>query len=44
MNKERRVSEMEMRWTLETDEQGRERLVAHWVSTETPDLTARVAA
>ena len=35
---------MEMRWTVETDDGGAEHLVAHWVRTGSPELTAHAAA
>lgn len=44
MNHEGQVSDMEMRWILETDDRGTERLVAHWVPTQAPELTAQAAA
>ena len=34
---------MEMSWIVETDTHGTERLVAQWVSTETPEMTAHAA-
>lgn len=34
---------MEISWIVETDSDGRERLVAHWVTAETPELTAQAA-
>lgn len=44
MNPERQVSDMEMRWIVETDEHGAEHLVAHWVGTDSPELTVHAAA
>ncbi len=35
---------MEMHWTIESDSDGTEHLVAHWVSTETRDLDDSLAA
>lgn len=34
MNPERQVSDVEMRWMLETQPDGEQRLVAHWTSAE----------